>query len=569
MVVEDAGNKDLKFKNPERLLLVVVAFIFWSVGFIDLIGHTSADADIFGMYSLPFFIFIILYGCTIVIWIALFISPKLLSRVVDGIRYIQSKTWLAFTVLAGAGVTLWVILEWDRWSRLPGLQLSVFALVILAAAILIFSGWREHSRKQWWRKLIAYPLLALIAVEAVIQAVALVGMLPGTHRIGGNFAPYERVYHNQEGFRNDVANRYGWYFPDYSLNDNNKRILILGGSFVQALQVPPEQQLSTHLSTLIDQHRNETAIQTDVISIGVPGFGPSPYLYQELLAELDLGVDEIIVLFHLGDDFQSPSPAVNPIVYVIDEAGGIDVDPADERLRHDLTHYYFRGFLSFQLVETLRSHYLTPKVINGLAGNWINDAQATINAGLVEGEFNFPRSMGSVVDSFALTESSHAGIRSTALTTIPGGNNFVFKKSQSDGFHESVAIAGSILEDAHNFATANDIAFHVVTIPVFPRAFYNRFQADNWEPDLGDYDLFLPEKALLEIAGAKGISMLPMGQYMYQAKLDVDAIRQLYYSDGQGNFTPAGHAFFANAIYDCFYANADSDACFDNQGFLK
>ena len=220
---------------------------------MDLIGHTSKQPVIFGLYSVPLFIFIVLYGCMLAVWIVLFVSPQILARAVAGIRYIQSKTWLVLTLLVGLGLTLWVLLEWDEWSRFPGLQFSAFAMALLAAAILIFSGWNEHRRGQRWRKVIGYPLLALVAIEAVIQIVALFGMLPGSHRIGGNFVPYERVYQNEEGFRNDIANRYGWYYPDARLNDEAKRIIIFGTSQAQALQVAPEQQTGALLSELINQ----------------------------------------------------------------------------------------------------------------------------------------------------------------------------------------------------------------------------------------------------------------------------------------------------------------------------
>jgi hypothetical protein len=215
MVVENVDGTELKFKNPGRLLLVVIGFLFWAVGFIDLIGHTSADPDVFGLYSLPFFILIILYASTIVIWFLLFFNSKILSRVADGVRYIQNHVWLALPILAGLGIALWIIFEWDRWSRLPGLQVAALGLVLLTGFIILFTNWDESNGKQRWRRLIGYLLIALVAVEVLIQLVAYLGFLPGVHTIGGDYTPYERVYHNAEGYRNGYANRYGWYYPDY------------------------------------------------------------------------------------------------------------------------------------------------------------------------------------------------------------------------------------------------------------------------------------------------------------------------------------------------------------------
>jgi|GEM_PF-1359771 len=566
MVIENAGNNDLKFKNPEQLLLVVIGFIFWSVGFLDLLGHTSAEPEIFGQYSLPFFAFIILYGLTISIWLILFINSKALARFVAGVRYTQRQTWLVLSLLGGLGLAMWVVFEWDRWSRVPGLQFSLFGLIFLAAAILIFSGWRDRQPGQGWRKVIAYPLLALIAVEAVIQGVAWLGVLPGRYHIGGNFAPYERIYYNQEGFRNGYANRYGWYYPDFSLDENNRRILIIGGSYVQALQVLPEQQMSAALAELINQDQADADPRTEVIAIGLPGFGPSPYLYDIFLSELMLEpgalvVDEIIVLLHLGDDFQSPDPATDPIVYTVDETGPAEVQPDDAKLRHDLTHYFMRGYLSFQIVEIIRSNYLTPKVIGELARNWRNESQVMARTPDLDDEFNFDRLSGLVTSNFTLTEPEHAGIRATALETIPHGNNFIFKKDGGAEADQSIKIAQDVLKTAHEVAAAHNIILRVATIPAFPRAFFNQFQADDWEPEIGDYDLFLPEQALVDTAQAEDIAILPMGQYMYQNKLNVEDMAQLYFNNGQGHFTPTGHSYFAEAIYACFYATDTVEIC--------
>ncbi len=421
MVVETVNDTELRFKNPGRLLVLVIAFLFWGIGFLDLLGHKSRDQEIFGLYSLPFFLFLLLYGSLLIVWILLFFNAILLSRVVDGIRYIQSKTWLVLIAFASLGVALWVILEWDRWSRLPGLQFSIFGLIVLAFGILLFTDWTEKKDQQGWRKFIAYPVFVLIALELVLQVLAWFGLLPGVHKIGGDFYPFERVYYNG---RNDFANRYGWNFPDAKMDDNKKRILVIGGSYVQAIQIPPEQQSSVHLTELLNQ--DPAGEPVEVIPIGMPGFGVSPFLYDVVLGELPniIKYDEMVVVFHLGDDFQSPSRSNNAITYTVSDTGVVEVDPEDAKLRHDLSHYYLRAYMSLQLVTTIRSNYLTPKVVNALF-------QGQDAAGLSTGEdgINFPRLKGYVTDTYTITEPGHAGIKSTDLEVIPQGNNFMFMQA--------------------------------------------------------------------------------------------------------------------------------------------
>lgn len=558
MVIDSEDKKDLRFKNPERLLLVVIAFIFWSVGFLDLLGHTDPQPEVLGFYSLPTSILIVLYGSMLAIWVVLFSKPDILSRVVKGIEYIQSKTWLVLSILTVFAFAFWVIFEWSKWASFPGLQLSVFVLVLLATLILVFSGWREHRKVQWWRRVIAYPLFALVAVEAVVQIVALLGILPGIQNIGGEYIPYERVYQNGEGFRNGYANRYGFYFPDFELNDDNRRILLLGGSYVQALQVSPEQQVSALLSDLMNQNQKEDVPQTEVAAMGLSGFGPSPLLFDEVFQRhITLrGADEIILFLHLGDDFQSASPSANPIVYTVGEDGTVEVQNAP--FEHNLGHFFLRGYLSFQPVEILRSNYLTPKAIEGFARTWANDAQATSETTVQNSEFDIPRLKGSVTDIYTINEGYHVGIKDTHVEKIPDGNNFMFKRGDNPARDASIAIVAGLLQQAQDIALANGVPFRIVTIPTFPKAFYNQASADNWEPELGDYDLFLPERALAEIAQQEDIPMVSMGQYMYEDGLGINEINELYYLDGQGHFTPKGHEYFANAVYSCFFADQQS-----------
>ncbi|MGZ9234523.1 MAG: hypothetical protein ACXW4E_03285 [Anaerolineales bacterium] len=562
MVVEQVGT-ELRFKNPGSLLMVVLGFAFWGVGFLDLLGHKSAEADIFGLYSFPLFLLILVYGSALILWLVLFFNSNILSRVVNGIRFIQNTTWLVLTIFAGLGFSLWFLFEWDRWSGLPGLQFTVFGMTALAVLILLFSNWND-SKHQQWRKVIAYPLVALFILEAIFQVMAWFGVLPGLQTIGGDFVPYERIYYNAEGLRNGNANRYGWYFPDFSMDNKKKRILILGGSYVQGLQVQPEQQVSAVLSEIQNQGKNEIKTQTEVISIGLPGFGPSPYLFGEFLAEIQsepgaILVDEIIVFFHLGDDFQSPVPSHNAILYTTSGDNEAEVHPESARLRHDLTHYFLRGPLSFQPVETIGSNYLTPLVLKELFRS--DGENQTSGSGTGSNEYNFPRLKAFVRDNYALTEPTHAGIQATDVELIPAGNNFMFTAGETAETRKAVIIAENILGEAQEIALADDITLRVVTIPAFPEEFFNSPGNGRWESQMGDYDLLLPEKALIEITNKYNIPILPMGQYMYEDGLSVEEVQALYLLKGPGGFTSQGHQYFAEAIYQCFYSESANASC--------
>ena len=557
MAVETINGTELRFKNPGRLLLVVIGFVFWGVGFLDLLGHTSADAAIFGLYSLPFFVLIIFYASSIFVWFALFLNSNLLTRLAEGVRSIQNSR-LVFVVFIGLGIALWVIFEWDRWARLPGLQFAALGLVVLAFFIFLFAYWEEGVSRQPWRRGIAYPLAALAVIEILVQGAAWLGFLPGVSTIGGDFYPYERIYTTGEGHRDAFANRYGWNYTDEQWVGEKRRIVLVGGSYVQALPIPPEQQVSMLLTDRLNETEAGNVMQVQVVPIGMPGFGLSPFLYDQSMQELPYLLDtrELIIFFHLGDDFQSSSNSA--IRYIRDSSNKIIVHPDDAWLRHDLTHYFLRAFLSLQLVETVRSNYLTPKVIQ----SWVDGRGAdSVSASAEAGDFDFPRSVATVSDTYDVTEPGHGGIKTTDLALIPHGNNFMFEVGGSEEAEQAIAVADSMFATAQEIARSNNVTLRIVTVPVFPDGFYTTYQGGSWTPQLGGYDLFLPEMALMEIAEKYDIPILPMGQYMLENGLTADEINALYLPNDQGSLTPEGHKYYAEAMYTCFFTDPTNSVC--------
>ena len=558
MVVEQVGT-ELRFKNPASLLMVVLGFAFWGVGFLDLLGHKSAEPDVFGLYSWPFFILVILYGLTMSVWFALFFNSDLLMRVTERVRFIQSNMPLALISLAGLALALFLIFEWDRWSRLPGLQFAAFGLVVLSILILLFANWDTARTEQRWRAYVIYPLLVLVAVEVLLQVMARFGALPGALTIGGDFYPYERVYYNQAGLSNASANRYGWYLPDVKLDYSKKRILVVGGSYVQSLQTRPEQQFSVLLSRQVNAAEADPSSRVEVIPLGMPGFGLSPFLYEAPVTEVPrmLASQEMIVMFHLGDDFQSPVKEHNAIAYEVGDSNEVQVEPQDAGWRHDLTHYYLRGFLSIQLVESVRSNYLTPKVIDGLLRGNGGESRTSAVPG---NELDFPRLVGSVTDTYSIREPGHAGIKTTDLQVFAGGNNFMFVQGGNEDRDKAILIADNLLRHAQEIARSTGTRIRLVTVPEFPDGFFVA-SSGKWEPVVGQFDFLLPERELIDIAAKYDIPILPMGQYMLADGLTPEQIRALYLPNAVGGLTPQGHEYFADAIYSCFYAETSHSIC--------
>ena len=129
-----------------------------------------------------------------------------------------------------------------------------------------------------WRKWILIPIGALLLLEVAIQGAALTNLLPqNTAWTNGLFTPYGRIYQSQEGVANATTNNYGWYYPDFRLRRDTHRILLLGDSFIQALQIQPEEHMGVGLEGIVNHGLEDPNAfdgkEIEVLAMGMPGLG--------------------------------------------------------------------------------------------------------------------------------------------------------------------------------------------------------------------------------------------------------------------------------------------------------
>lgn len=143
----------------------------------------------------------------------------------------------------------------------------------------------------------------------------------------------------------------------------------------------------------------------------------------------------------------------------------------------------------------------------------------------------------------------------------------LFKKERPKEVLDATRMVMRLLAMARDVAISHGIAFRLVTIPHFPNAFYEPDGDDrSWTPDLGEYDLFLPERDLQAFSKAAHVPMLPMGEYMQKKGISIGEVRSLFFYEGLAHFTPAGHAFFAEALKSRFYASGAPSESGSHQG---
>jgi hypothetical protein len=548
-----------KLQTPEYLLLVVIALILWTVGFVDVINHTSGSRTIFGLYSISYFIVLVGYTLGFAVWIFLLARPSHSDWLTKTVTTIQRTPWLAAASLGVIAFLIWTFFgilpettnPLSSLRKIPVVPFVFVCLLLMAGALIIFGGWSQVKPVQLWRKILAIVIGAILVIELFLQVLAAVNSLPGTQKIADLFVPYGRVYYEGEGFAKGRLNNYGWYYPDFDTDEESRRILLLGDTFVQALQINPEQ----HLGVLLDEMITTNVEESQVMALGFPGFGPGLYLDVAVLAYpvRYFEPDEIVVVVQLGSDLDNSTlPTDSNIYFELDERGNAKVHPDSFNFWHDLAHYVITGFEPLDPLQVLRTNYLTPRLFGALRSQAAN--QQLLASNDVAGEIAIP-GFKAVVTEWGPSRDTHTPVKATTLIETPGASNYVFESQPGPEANEALAITKSLVSLADDYASAKGMPFHVVTLPAFPEAFYKKYEAGMWQPEIGDYDLFRPDRELQAFAEEKGIPFLSAGQLMYDLGLPSDQINSFYFSGGTGHLTPAGHQFLAEAIYACFYAN--------------
>lgn len=525
MTVEKLDSLEERIQKPGYLLLLVVVLLLLIVGFVDLIDTTSNNPVIFGRYSLPYFIVLIIYALVTVAWASLLLRPNNDRWLTKTLDFIQQHPFLALLLLAGITlIIVFMVVPKQRVHKnflsFPALQVAVIVILLLAAGLILFYKWADKSRPQWWRKIVVAVLLFLLLVEIIIQLLAPFGLLPSLTTTRDAFAPYARVYQSEEGLGSGTTNGYGRYTTEFRLLPDSHRVAIMGSTAVQALQVERDQNVGVQLENRIAEGGTTDQV-TEVLTIGYPDYGPGMYLSNWMLNVVarDFEPNQAIIFWDLGRDFQEVDGPGQGQPYFQYQGGGrsqLNLEQFFTDL-HNAEHVVYQGHEGFQLIRILGSQYLTPRVIARL----LAEPQAA-----------------------AAAQASPTNIN----TDIDRPEGFLFNAATNG---EAMRIASSLIYMADEQLGRSDIATSLVTIPAFSEDFY---QQSTWNTRFGDSDLLLPESKLRATAANFGLPFLGLGTYMASQGMTPAEVQQLYYEDGLGHFTTAGHEFAAQATYECFFA---------------
>jgi hypothetical protein len=416
------------------------------------------------------------------------------------------------------------------WTALPLLEVAVLVMMLLFTVLVLFAKPTPDAPVQRWRKVALALIGALIVFELVLQGLASAKALP-FENTSGVTVPYGRVYQTEEGFGTGTTNRFGWYYPEFRLAPNSRRLVLTGDTFVGALQIPMDQHMGIQLERLIGSGPEAL----EVLAQGQVGYGPSVFLNPIMFSYLweRLEPEEIVVFFHLVNDFQIGDPDTDPRPHFEIDAQGVPV-VLDEDFAHwhNLAHLVIAGHDPPNPIRTVASNLFSVQALDSVA-------QRLGGISISRPDFLLPMEQASDEQPF-------------------GSASLLFERD-FDAAHPSFELAAAQIRTFAQFMSERGIVVRLVTIPYFPQAFYADNAGGEWTAEWDRYDLLQPERHLAAASAESGIAFLGMGQYLLDSGRSAEEVRALYFANGSGHLTETGHALFAQALYDCFY-NADAVA---------
>ncbi|MFT5193863.1 MAG: hypothetical protein ACI9EW_002940 [Cellvibrionaceae bacterium] len=526
-MLENLNTLEEKIEKPGYLLFLVVSLLFMIIGFVNVISFEGYGNPILGKFSIIHMGMVLFMIVLIIPIIGLLKRPNNDSWLQSLLGYIANWPIAIIGMLAVYSAIFWHMFTADTWLFLPVLQFAFLAIMIIFAAMVLLHKWDGDPKPGLFRRGLVYLFGALIVIEVVVQLLALASALPSLTSNESGLAPRDRIYINGPNGTNDtVANSNGFNYPDFRLEDDSYRVVFLGDRAVQALEIPSAENMGVLADQmLVDSGKNGG--NAEVFSMGFQDLGS--YIYLDVpfwvIFEDPFEPDEIIVFIDFNNDFQliSESDGAKPYFYF--EGDELTLSDVDFWMRHDQLHGSLWGLEGFQPRRFFSSHILTLR----LARKYLT-TDSVFTSKLV------PAPQEDIV--------------------LP--NSFIFYEEQND--HEMAVLMAQIDLFLAN-AQKKGIKVSLVTIPVFPTAFYEQADSENWTMQFGDADLALPEAELISHAAEAGISILTMSDYMRQAGLSTGDINELYFDVTDGGLTTEGHAVFAEAVFQCFFsATLDSNS---------
>ena len=375
--------------------------------------------------------------------------------------------------------------------------------------------------------LAAALLLAETAVRlSGLEGRAKVRIVPGK---GITFEPGAAYRHVKEGFSTGRFNAQGFRDRDRRVEkpEGAWRILVLGDSFVEAMQVPLDAAFPAVLEDRLRGRAGGAAI--DVPAMGQSGFGTA----SELMRYLDFGAaydpDVVLLAFYAGNDVRDNSRLLSrdapEFAFTLDPDGALRLDRSGIEAREKA------------------------RAAAGFAG-WIRDRSDL--ASLVSERLYLLRTARRATRAPAPATSGQAS--AAAAAAIPAGepdlhDDFnVYAEDAGSAWRDAWVLTAAILDRLAHETAARGSRLAIVSIGT----------AEQVEEDLGrkvidafpGRDLDLPDRRLETVARALGVPCLLLAPGLRAAEAAGEGRLYGFGARRGGHWNERGHAAAARLIED-------------------
>ena len=343
---------------------------------------------------------------------------------------------------------------------------------------------------------------------------------------GTTYIPHAYYRHTKEGFSEGRYNSHGFrdYERSYEKPQGVYRIVVLGDSYIEGLQVELEKTFTAQLEKMLNGH--PSLRKFEVLSLGQSGFGTA----EEYLRYLNFGVsytpDLVVLAFTTGNDFRNNSKFLNGgsigYYFTFDSGHHLVLDRSlVESYEKELT-YPKRLFQAIKI----HSHFLS----------LLSERLHLLNRQIVEARMR--GAYGHIWNSEDRTK--------TDLDVFSDLN--IYRRDLPEPWEQAVELTGEIILALKKSVEEHGGQFLLLGLS----------SAEQVHPEVGDglrtqygleFDYEQPDRILLELAEKNGIAFLAL----------MPALRKYHAKTGQylhgfggsrnGHWNETGHRIAAELTY--------------------
>ena len=401
-------------------------------------------------------------------------------------------------------------------SESAGLAQAAVATGIVAALALgsLAAPWPRA------RGALTFVIVCALSVELLLQLLSLGHLIPNLRM--AHQVPFGRIYWCGEGNTHGVMNRHGFNCPRATFSPDARKVVLVGDSYVEAIQVDTADHMGGHLEDLANRGGGG-AEPVEVIAMGRNGTGPAHYVEVIRYAIEYERPDDVVMFVFLGNDLldnvrlegRLPIAVPPPISYHFDEQGQIALRTDSESTPAEYHASWVRA--RRLTVPTCAATLLSHSILLGMA----HTLRTHFQHGMV---MQCRPALGWIRDERTPDEAAR----------------------QLD---VQAHFLRYFLIQAADLTAAAGASLYLVTIPM---PICGRWPLDAEIPAVDRFAMNLPaEVQVSALADELDIPILPMTRALITDDVSWEEQHRLFLQ-GCGHLAPGGHAYVADAVYRSF-----------------